>query len=72
MIFYKKYFDVDDLNKDIRNNPQWLHEVQGYTDNSILVKWAGLSTKEFKKNKTEVKNGNVNDTTAKNGTLEAF
>lgn len=48
MIFYKKYFDVDDLNKDIRNNPQWLHEVEGYTDNSILVKWAGLSTKEFK------------------------
>ncbi|MEY8435068.1 hypothetical protein AALA56_04415 [Streptococcus hyointestinalis] len=49
MIFYKKYFDVDDLNKDIRSNPQLLHEVEGYTGNSILVKWAGLSTKEFKR-----------------------
>lgn len=48
MIFYKKYFDVDDLNRDIRNNPQWLHEVKGYTGNSILVKWTGLLTKEFK------------------------
>lgn len=48
MIFYKKYFYVKVLNRDIRNNPQWLHEVQGYTDNIILVKWTGLSTKEFK------------------------
>lgn len=48
MIFYKKYFYVKALNRDIRNNPQWLHEVQGYTGNIILVKWTGLSTKEFK------------------------
>ncbi|MCI6871603.1 MAG: hypothetical protein MR859_04400 [Streptococcus hyointestinalis] len=48
MIFYKKYFDADDLNRDIRNNPQWLYEIRDYTVNSISVKWTGLLTKEFK------------------------
>lgn len=43
MIFYKKYNFTSDLNKDIKQNPEWFHEVVGfcYHDGSIviLVQW---------------------------------
>lgn len=52
MIFVKEYWSTYELNKDIRNNPNWLFEVVGYAIGErrecTLVKWSGLATKEFK------------------------
>lgn len=61
MEFYKEYVDDcfgDDgssatkkLNEDVKNNPQWKSEVQGYSVYDdiacILVRWVGLSSTEF-------------------------
>lgn len=45
MIFYKEYKRTNDLNNDIYGNPEWFHEVVGFsTDGTIyaqiLVKWS--------------------------------
>lgn len=46
---------TDQLNKEVKHNPQWRSEVQGYTyveDYAcILVRWVGLSTTPFKGDK---------------------
>ncbi|SES18775.1 hypothetical protein [Streptococcus gallolyticus] len=68
MEFYKEYADtfeasaMQKLNLDIKNNPQWKSEVQGYTVTErktpytpdfsyVLVRWVGLSTTPFKGDK---------------------
>ena len=58
MEFYKEYTDsgtllaIEELNEDVKNNPQWKSEVQGYSvyDDTacILVRWVGLSETPFK------------------------
>lgn len=66
MEFYKEYADtfeasaMQKLNLDVKNNPQWKSEVQGYTVTEterktympafsyVLVRWVGLSTTPFK------------------------
>ena len=58
MEFYKEYFDdsgssaTEKLNEDVKENPQWKSEVQGYSvyydDTCILVRWVGLSKTPFK------------------------
>lgn len=71
MEFYKQYIDkhtywaetrttsvttADELlNEDVKRNPQWKSEVEGYTIYNdcacILVRWVGLSTTPFKGDK---------------------
>ncbi len=62
MEFYKEYVDdyfddgrssaTEKLNEDVKGNPQWKSEVQGYSvyDDTacILVRWVGLSKTPFK------------------------
>ena len=42
----------DQLNEDVKANPQWKSEVQGYASEDdctlILVRWVGLSKTPFK------------------------
>lgn len=59
MIFYKEYEGAVGLNNDIYSNPEWRHEVVGYTvavdemtgaNSYILVKWSPKTkpAEEFK------------------------
>lgn len=59
MIFYKEYYYTNDLNQDIYGNPEWFHEVVGYSVVSpedenpygtTLVKWSPKTkpAEEFK------------------------
>lgn len=55
VITYKTITATDQLNADVKANPQWKSEVQGYTyveDYAcILVRWVGLSKTPFKGDK---------------------
>lgn len=46
---------TDQLNKEVKHNPQWASKVVGYTHSQegarILVRWVGLSKTPFKENK---------------------
>lgn len=57
MIFYKEYKRTNDLNNDIYKNPEWFHEVVGYSVVSpedenpygtSLVKWSSKTKPEEK------------------------
>lgn len=71
MEFYKLYKDcvnyfgyyntgicIDELNEEIKCNPQWMSEVVSQTTNctengtliTLLVRWVGLSSTPFKEN----------------------
>lgn len=60
MEFYKEYVEgggflaIEELNEDVKNNPQWKSEVEGYTVYNdcacVLVRWVGLSETPFKEN----------------------
>lgn len=52
---YQTTTAVEQLNEDVKKNPQWKSEVQGYTMVNdiacILVRWVGLSKTPFKGDK---------------------
>lgn len=51
---YRIITAADQLNEEVKHNPQWRSEVQGYAyveDYAcILVRWVGLSETPFKEN----------------------